>query len=131
MVKKGFFVLILLLIFLSAALENSYAKSIPRLVDEQDNMHPWGGDDNNNTGTVNVDNYIPISTENYPFRYNYGSKTNLISGLVMTAWDEMKYFFFGTIGTSQSPPDRSSGGSPTSSRFTQPDSGSTGGRSGL
>lgn len=131
MVKKGFFVLILLLIFLSAALENSYAKNIPRLIDEQDNMHPWGGDDNNNTGTISADTYSPIPTGNYSLQYNYGSKTNLISGLFMAAWDEMTYFFFGTIVTSQSSRDRTVGSTPTSSNITETDSGSTGGRSGL
>ncbi len=131
MVKKGVLVLILLLIFSSAALENSYARNTPRLVDEQDNMHPWGGDDSNTGGTFSADDYNPISPADYPLQVNYGSKANLISGLFRVAWDEMKYFFFGIRATSQPPRDRISDGSPTSSGFSQPDSGPTGGRSGL
>lgn len=130
MIKKGVLVLILLLIFLSAATENSYARNTPRLIDEQDNLHPWGGDDSN-SGDSKPDNYDPISPGDYSLQFNYGSKTSLISGLFMTAWDEMRYLFFGINATPQPRRDRSSDGSPTSSGFTQPDSGSSGGRSGF
>ena len=129
MVKKGVLVLILLMIFSSAVPDNSYAKNSPRLVDEQDNMHPWGGDDNNNP-VFKVDNYDPNPFLDYQLRYNYGYKTNLISGLLAMALDEIRYFFFGITATPQSPRDRTDRGAPTSSGFTQPESGSSGGRSG-
>lgn len=129
MVKKGVLVLILLMIFSSAVSDNTYAKNSPRLVDEQDNMHPWGGDDNNNPA-LTVDHYNPNPFVDYQLRYNYGSKTNLISGLLTVALDEIRYFFFGITATSQPPRDRTAGGSPTSSGFTHPESGPSGGRSG-
>lgn len=130
MVKKGVLVLILLTLFLSAAPENSSAKNSPRLVDKQDNMHPWGGDDNSNTGVIKVDNYNPISYGDYRLHYNYGSKSNLISGILTVALDEIRYFFFGITAASSQPRDRTTDGSPTSSGLTQPVSGSSGGRSG-